>query len=520
MSVRWSKVSLLLPVCVLAATALQADAPQATRAKVEAALSGLDQLARQVIERQDVPGMAIAVIYRDEVVYLKGFGRREAGKPELVDADTVFQLASMSKPISSTVVAALVGEEEEKVGWDTRIAEIDPGFRLHDAYPTAEVTIRDLFAHRSGLWGDVGNDIEWLGYSRDEILGRLKLLEPGGSFRARYSYSNFGLTEGGVAAARAAGVSWEDLADAKLFRPLGMRTASFRHRDFLARANRASLHVPVDGAWSPKVKRNPDAQAPGGGASGSARDLTQWVRLQLAGGKLGGTPVIGSAALAETHLPHILRGKNPFSGEASFYGLGWGIDSGRRGTHWSHAGAFSAGARTGVDLLPAEQLGIVVLCNAFPSGVPEGIAASFYDLVFEGKPSQDWVGKWNELFNNAYGAPANEAAAAPFAKPPASPSPALPLAAYVGTYENAYVGPAVVSQRSGALHLTLGPGEGITFPLQHYDRDLFLFFPAEETPNLPFGVRFAIGPDQVASAVTIDAFHENGQGVLVRRAAD
>jgi CubicO group peptidase (beta-lactamase class C family) len=473
--------------------------------KVDAALSGLEQLAQQVIERQHVPGMAIAVVYRDEVVYLEGFGRREAGKPELVDADTVFQLASMSKPISATVVAALVGEE--KVGWDTRIAEIDPGFALHDAYPTAEVTIRDLFAHRSGLWGDAGNDIEALGYSRDEILGRLKLLQPGGSFRAGYLYSNFGLTEGGVAAARAAGMSWEDLADAKLF---------FRHRDFLARANRASLHVLVDGAWSPRVKRNPDAQAPGGGASGSARDLTPWVRLLLAGGKLGGTPVIGAAALAETHLPHILRGKNPFSGEPSFYGLGWGIDSGGHGTRWSHAGAFSAGARTGVDLLPAEQLGIVVLCNAFPSGVPEGIAASFYDLVFEGKVSQDWVGKWNELFDKGFGAPANEAAAAPFAKPPASPSPALPLAAYAGTYENAYVGPAVVSQRGEVLHLTLGPGEGITFPLQHFDRDLFLFFPAAETPTLPSGVRFAIGPDQVASAVTIDAFHENGQGVLVR----
>ncbi|HEX5761101.1 MAG TPA: hypothetical protein VF121_18085 [Thermoanaerobaculia bacterium] len=124
---------------------------------------------------------------------------------------------------------------------------------------------------------------------------------------------------------------------------------------------------------------------------------------------------------------------------------GWGIDSSRRGTRWSHAGAFSAGARTVVDLLPAEQLGIVVLCNAFPSGVPEGIAASFFDLVFEGKVSQDWGGKWNELFSNAFGVGVVEAAAAPFAKPPASPSPALPLASYVGTYENAYVGPAVVS---------------------------------------------------------------------------
>jgi CubicO group peptidase (beta-lactamase class C family) len=514
MRVRWSRASLLLPICVLAATALRGDAPQATRAKVEAALPMLEQLAQHVIERKDVPGMAIAVVHRDEVVYLKGFGQREVGKPGLVDGDTVFQLASLSKPISATVVAALVSEG--KVGWDTRIAAIDPGFELHDAYPTAEVTIRDLFAHRSGLWGDAGNDIESLGYTRDQILGRLKLLKPGASFRARYAYSNFGLTEGAVAAARTASMSWEDLAEAKLFGPLGMSSTSFRHRDFLARTNRASLHVPVDGAWSPRVKRDPDAQAPAGGASSGARDLAQWVRLQLAEGKLGGTQLISSEAIGETHLPLMLLGKNPISGEPSFYGLGWGIDSSEHGTRWSHSGAFSAGARTAVDMLPAEQLGIVILCNAFPSGVPEGIAASFYDFVFEGKLSQDWVGKWNEYFSGAYGARVIEAAAAPFAKPPASPSPALPPAAYVGTYENAYVGPAVVSQRGDALTLTLGLGEGITFPLKHFDRDLFLFFPSEEAPTLPYAVRFAIGPDQVASAVTIDAFNENGQGVLLR----
>jgi hypothetical protein len=170
------------------------------RQRVIDALPKLDKIAQDGIRADQVPGVAIAVVLQDEVVYAKGFGVRKAGENAAVDPDTVFQLASFSKPISSTVVAALVSDGALK--WDTRIADADPGFRLHDAYPSAEVTIRDLFAHRSGLPGLAGDDLEEQGmeqgFSRDEILRRIGYLEPSSSFRAGYDYSNFGLTEGGL----------------------------------------------------------------------------------------------------------------------------------------------------------------------------------------------------------------------------------------------------------------------------------------------------------------------------------
>jgi CubicO group peptidase (beta-lactamase class C family) len=119
------------------------------RHRVIEALPKLDEIAQAGIRAGEVPGLAIAVVLQDEVVYAKGFGVRKAGENAAVDPDTVFQLASCSKPIASTVVAALVSDGA--VTWDTRIADADPGFRLHDAYPSAEVTVRDLFAHRSGL---------------------------------------------------------------------------------------------------------------------------------------------------------------------------------------------------------------------------------------------------------------------------------------------------------------------------------------------------------------------------------
>src|SRR5215208_6853815 len=128
----------------IAAIALAPNAASAdtiTSDRIAAALSKLESLAERIVADGAVPGLAIGVVHGDEVIFLKGFGHREAGKPETVDADTVFQIASL--------VAALVSDGI--ASWDSKIADLDPAFRLAGPYPTSEVTVRDLFAHRSGL---------------------------------------------------------------------------------------------------------------------------------------------------------------------------------------------------------------------------------------------------------------------------------------------------------------------------------------------------------------------------------
>jgi CubicO group peptidase (beta-lactamase class C family) len=232
--------------------------------------------------------------------------------------------------------------------------------------------VTDLFNHRSGLSGNAGNDLEDLGFDRATILSRLHYLKPTSSFRAGYAYSNFGSTEGAVAAAKATGKSWEEISEEKLYKPLGMSSTSSRYSDFLTHENRAELHVPVEGKWTALVKRDPDPQAPAGGMSSDARDVAQWMQLELGNGKYNGVQLIKEEAIAPTHEPLFNRGKNPVTGSPSFYGRGWNIDFGRYGTVWGHAGAFSQGARTLVELLPSEQLGIVVLANAFQPACRRG----------------------------------------------------------------------------------------------------------------------------------------------------
>lgn len=508
----WLKALVVFPAALLIGTGVARSA-ELTRDKVDAAVKKLGELAGKLTTDGQVPGLSIAVVYKDEVVYLKGFGLREIGKPDLVDENTVFQIASLSKPVSSTVVAALVSEG--LLGWDARIMDLNPGFALYNPYPSQQVTVRDLFNHRSGLPGTSGDDLEDIGFTRNEIMKRLRLIPPSSSFRAGYAYSNAGLTVGALAAATPTGRSWEDVAQEKLYAPLGMVSTSSRHADFEARPNKAALHVGGVGKWEAKVKRNADAQSPAGGVSSSARDLANWLRLELAAGKFNGKLLIKEDALAATHVPLMARGKNPVSGGNSFYGLGWNVEFGRYGQSWGHAGAFSQGARTVTTLYPDEQLGIVVLTNAFPTGVPEGLADSFADLAFAGKVESDWIAGWNTIYAGLFG-PAIEATKQVFAHKPDPATPALPSAAYAGTYSNAYVGPATVKAQGEQLMLSVGPDGHKTYPMSHFDRDMFLIYPDAEMADVPSPVTFAIGPDGKAASITIDNLNSNGLGTLTR----
>lgn len=504
-----------LALCALAGPALAGPLP---RAQVDAAIAGIEAMADGLIAAGAVPGFAVGVVHDDAVVWTKGFGVRRVGAPEPVDAGTVFQLASMSKPIAASVVAALVGQGV--VAWDDRIVAHDPAFALHDPYPAAEVTIRDMLDHRSGLPGSAGNDLEAIGFDRDTIMHRLRLVPPWVSFRGGYSYSNAAFTEGGLAAAKAAGKDWETLAEDLLFAPLGMASTSFRQADFARRADAASLHVRWQGAWTPLVTRDATAQAPAGGASSSVDDLTRWMRMELSDGTFDGRTVIPAAALAPTRVAETDRGQNPITDAESFYGMGWALEIGRHGTVWQHAGAFSQGALTIVKLLPESRLGIVVLSNGFPNPVPDAIADSFLDLAFDGRLAKDYVEPWTAYYGNMFETDI-AAAKARFAIPPDPATPALPAEAYAGRYRNAYVGDAVVEAAAdGGLTLRLGPEGGQRLAMTHFDRDTFAYYPDTEMPDRPSAIRFAIGEDGRAIAVTLESLDANGLGTLARAPED
>lgn len=505
------------PLGFLARSGVVAQSTPAPASRdLETALARLDGLAEQAMSRTKVPGIALAVVSGNDLVYLKGFGIREAGKPELIDPDTVFQLASVSKPIAATVIAALAGDGV--VAWDDPIIRHDPGFQMFDPWVTRAVTLRDMLAHRSGLPDHAGDLLEDIGYDREAILYRLRYEQAGSSFRARFAYTNFGFTEAAVAAARASGRSWEELSAERLYRPLGMTSTSSRYADFVASANHAHGHVLSGGQWVAKFARDPDAQSPAGGASSSIRDMAQWLRLQLARGKFAGKEIVAAVQLDETHTPQIVRTtpRNPMVEHAGFYGLGWNIDYDAAGrVHWSHSGGFDLGAATSVNLLPGAGLGIVALTNAQPIGVPEAVNRSFLDLFSTGKVEEDWFDHYRRLF---------AAALAPsypildYDRARVAPSAALPAGAYIGEYRNQLYGSAEIAEAAGGeggLILRLGPSQN-PYPLRDFDRDVFGYEPPGENAAGPSAVVFTVGSDGKATALTIANLDRNGQGTFRR----
>ncbi|MET9689171.1 serine hydrolase [Streptomyces sp. NPDC006514] len=464
-----------------------APTPQITDAAVDKAVARLDRTVADMMRRTGVPGVSVAVVHDDKVVHIKGYGLRRTGESAEVGPDTVFQLASVSKPVSSTVVAGALTDPQE---WDDRT--VLPGFSLKDPWVTDHVTTADLFSHRSGLPDHAGDLLEDLGYDQAYILDHMRL-EPLSPFRASYAYTNFGLTAAAEAVARAKGTSWQKLSADTLFKPAGMTRTSTEFSAFINAPDHASTHVKnADGTWSPRFVRDPDAQAPAGGVSSTATDMARWLRLQLSGGTLDGKRIIPADTLARTHLPESVSQPTNAVGTTSFYGLGWNVSyDGAGRLRLSHSGGFELGANTNVTMLPLEKLGIVVLTNGAPVGLPDAVALDFFDYAEHGKVSTDWLPLAASAYAAALAPPG--ASTTDYAHPPKGARPAQDSAAYTGTYDNPYYGKATVTaDDKGALTLALGP-KPLRFPLTHYDGDTFSFVTAGENAIGRTGVIFADG---------------------------
>ena len=503
-----------VPAGALAEAPPRYPAPQIDRADVDAAVGQLDGWVDTLMGETGVPGVAVAVVYQDEVVYTKGFGVREAGSPETVDADTVFQLASVSKPLASSVIAGTVGDGT--IAWDDPVAPDLAGFSMADPWVTEHVTYQDLLSHQSGLPDHAGDLLEDLGYDFQTIIER-QSQQPLDPFRANYAYTNMGFSAAGEAAAAVEGTTWAELSEKVLYEPLGMDSTSSRFADFENAPNHASGHVLVDPdtkTWEAEYIRDADQQAPAGGASSSVNDMAKWLRMQLAGGELEGAPIIDPDALQVTHQPHFVNApaKAP-AARSGAYGLGWNVsndDAGR--VKLGHSGAFLLGAGTNVTMLPGEELGIIVLVNGTANGVAETVATQFFDYAEHGALTVDWWpfigGQFEQLMSEGR-------SEVDYADPPAGAASAQPASTYVGTYTSPYYGAMEVVAEGDDLTLKIGKDLKLSYPLTHFDGNTFWYETSGENAVGPTGVTFEVAGDQ-SSAVTIEYLDKTGLGTFTR----
>jgi CubicO group peptidase (beta-lactamase class C family) len=491
---------LLLIAVLTTLVGAQAQTVAPASGNITPALAKLDAYITDTMSKTKVPGLAVAVVYKGQVVFARGYGVRNLGEPAKVDPDTVFEIASVSKPLASTVMASLMSTEKG-LSWDSRVKELDPGFALSDATATERLTLRDLFSHRSGLPTSAGDVLEDLGYSRPEILIRLRYVPLAGPFRESYHYSNFGLTEGAIAASLKTSKTWEELSEERLYAKIGMRSTSSRYSDYENRPNKAALHVLLDGTYRNWFVREADSEAPAGGVSSSANDLAKWMELQLNNGMFEGRQIVDREALEETHKPQMCTADKFTSVDqcpGNVYGLGWNVrrDPENRLT-LSHSGAFLLGTSTSVFLVPDEQLGIVILVNGTPTGVPESVGHTFLDYFHYGSAKNDYQAIFRPIFDRMMHESDDFCKDYSKLQPPASPKAAAPLTSYQGTYSNPYYGDLKIEVQGDRLVLRLPP-RAAYYELTHWDADTFTYYFASENTGIGRrAVKFMDGGKQV-----------------------
>jgi len=432
----------------------------------------IDRLMVTMMKEWQIPGAAIAIVRNDRVVYVNGYGTKELGGTESVTPETLFQIASTSKAFTTTALAMLASDK--KLTWDDPVRQHLEYFRLSDPCADANVTLRDIVSHRTGL---TRHDELWdnAPFSREEVvrkIGSIKLAKP---FRTAYQYQNIMFIAAGEVVTHASGMTWDDFVRTRVFKPLGMTRTVISDAEWNAATDRAKGHRYdwTTGRMSLQRPGDTTTIGAGGAIKSSARDMGNWIRFQLADGAFNDVQLVDAEQLTETKTPHavirlekLTREANPETRVMS-YGLGWVIQDYRGELLVSHSGALN-GFRTHVDLLPQRNAGFVVMINAGRGLALVALRNSLADLL-SGKPLRDWNAYYLMIDRRADEKDAKDREER-MAKRQPDTTPTHPLAAYAGTYENASYGPLTITPVEGKLVLQWAR---LTIPLTHFHYDVF-----------------------------------------------
>lgn len=482
--------SLSLSIVALAYVARAAAGPAADPLKT----LDVDRIVARTMATYPVPGIAVGIVKDGKLVFAKGYGVREIGRPGRVGADTLFGIASNTKAFTTAALGILV--DEGKLHWDDKVIDYLPEFRLYDPYVTREFTIRDLVTHRSGLGLGAGDLLFFPNsdFGTKDVMHALRYLKPVAGFRAEYAYDNNLYAVAGEVIATITGQSWADFVTARILVPLGMAPCVALPERVADHDDEARPHTQVDGRTVSVTPDDTSNVAPAGAIQCNVTGLAKWELAQLGRGRPRGGPRIFSEAVSEqmwspqTIVP--LEPKRAALGRTHFsaYGLGWFLEDFNGYKRVSHSGGLD-GMVTYQSLVPELELGVIVLTNADQGSALYTIALAITD-AYTGGPKRDWVKIEADLKTERD----HEHAAADAKRKPvpaaATELAALDLDAYVGTFRDPWRGEAWVSRGADGLTLTFSHTRELTGSLTPIRPGLFVVHWNNRTLNADAYVRF------------------------------
>lgn len=424
-------------------------------------IKDIDEYITKAAKDWQMPGVAVAIVRNDSVIFAKGYGVRDLNKGGAVDENTLFVIASCTKAFTTAALSMLI--DQKKIAWDDPVIKYLKDFQMYDPWVTKEITIRDLVTHRSGLETFSG-DIMWLGsnYDRKEVIRRARFLKPTSSFRTRFGYQNIMYSTAGEVIPAVTDTSWDDFIKARILIPLGMKRSVTRISDLVKMDNIASAHQFRNGKTNVIGYYPVDNVAAAAAINSSVYEVAQWIRLQLGKGIYNGKRLLSQWSIADMWSNQTaLRNGN--------YGLGWSINYYKGKKIIDHGGGMP-GMISEVCLVPEENLGFVILTNVdcnFTAVVKNRILDEFLggtktDWSAQLLPDKSRTDKWIKGENDR-----REKIRAK------NTTPSLPLEKYTGMYEDVMYGNTKVSLKDGKLFLEMVPSKTFRGELKYYQYDTF-----------------------------------------------
>ncbi len=437
-------------------------------------MRGLLEKTKKQIENEmkywKIPGVAISVIKDGKLWDSMGFGYRNVEEKLLVTDDTQFGIASISKSMTSALIAILV--DKGILNYDEQVTTYAPNLVMQDIAAKG-MTLRDMLTHMTGFGT---HDALWPGdNTRENLASSLRYIQPCSKYRSEAIYSNTIYALIGYVAECATGELWDDLMQKYIFDPLHM-TRTNCSVDIMKKDDNNSIPYRYrKGKLNPLNIWNLDLAGPAASVNCTANDMARWLMMHIAGGKSeDGKILIQPKTFKEMHSVQSYLGES--LGEDLYkctdYSMGWRTGKYKGYTIMRHTGKIE-GYSSIQAFMPEIGAGVAILTN-FHSPTVAFMYSTLYTIFDEvmGLEPENWIGKFhgealpkeedyldcdlNYFKINEKRIPGTKLS--------------LPLSEYVGTYFDKGYGTLTIELINNVLHMKY---RDMDIPLEHYHYDTF-----------------------------------------------
>ncbi len=446
----------------------------------------VDDYIDSLMKNWNVPGMAIVIVYKDQLIYGRGYGYRDRDKKLPMEVNTLFPIASNTKLFTATLACLL--QQKSVLDIDRPVRNYTSSISFYNDELNAKVTTRDLLSHRTGIgrfdgiWGNSD-------FTREELVWKTRYMKPILGFRESYNYNNIMFNTAGYLMERLTGESWESLTRKMILDPLGMKSTCFTFDEMKKQGNYSLSYYEVDSTKKLATKSYvaiSDALGPAGTIKSNVEDMGRWMIAQLNKGMINGKRVFDSTIVLQTLVPNAIADKEGRWPEQSnsLYCLGRTIQTYKGVKIASHTGSID-GFYSNLSFVPEKQLAVFAVLNQTEAGSLRSVMnLPIIDILLD-QPYTPWLERTRKDYLQSKAAEKKFDDSVKATRIP-NTVPSHPLTAFVGEYHNPIYGKIKISASEGKLSMSFRKQESLLYHF-HYDH----FVTNEAKNDLPdFRLRF------------------------------